>query len=173
MEVVLVMFVCLVTLAVLCLLCWGYRAYNRRHENKQYDERQQKARLEASQVSNIFTYVYFFGVFVYLSAGYFNQTDTFPAFLLVSYGLLMKLVSYHIYCIFSHAALPLGERPSAMIIFYGGLAFLQAWKFADHVRLGHLHTAGTLYVIDYLLGAIGFGFLAILYLISMLRKEKE
>ncbi len=174
MEFVLIVFVCLITLAVLCLVCWGYLLYSRRHESKQYDERQQKARLEAGRISDWFTYAYFGWLMLYLAVGYFNQTYTLPAHLLIGFGLFMKVMAYHIYCIFSHAALPLGEKPLGAVLGYAGLAMLQGFSLArliDDYRLGS--PQGSALAMLNVMGLVCFGFLSLAHLLTMLRKEKE
>ncbi len=173
MKITPVVLGCCAALLVVCLVCWGYLACSRRRRDVRYDERQQKARLEAGRISSFFSYAYFGGLALYLAWACFYGASTPPAYLLVCVGLLLKLMAYHIYCIFSHAALPLGEKPLAAVTLYGGMAFFQGLYFWDHVRLGHLDTPGWEYGILNLIGAFCFGFLAVFHLITMLRKEKE
>ena len=90
-------------------------------------------------------------------------------------GMLIQLLSFHIYCLLTHSALPLGEKPVSMVVGYsllGGMYLVQF--FAQYIPEDTPYLIGAESMnLFRLLIALSFFALAVMHLISMLRKEKE
>lgn len=167
LKAVLIMLAVLLASAALCWVClW----FEKKAPTEDYDERQQIAHGKAAGVSLWTGIVYFFVVI------YWMKEDKLPAegYLVVFAGLVLQLMVHHIYCLMTHSALPLSQKPWVTIGNYAILAtvwILRATMYdPDWDR--SLHGAGSGFWAT-VLGAFSFSSLAVMHLISLLWKEKE
>ena len=99
--------------------------YLERHfPTDKYDERQKIARGNAYRFSHWTGMVYYFGLLVYFIFHTGKQEWILEPFVLIMIGILLQLQSFHIYCIMTHSALPLGEKPLPTIVGYVVLGIL-------------------------------------------------
>lgn len=169
--------VCLISIGILLLLvviCAVALWWNRNGENKAYDERQLVEQGKARAVADTVAVIYFLLLIAYLGYAESNQTPTLPAYFLILTGLLLQVMTYHIYCVMTHAALPFGQNPKIMIFW---------WALAGVVQFGNYFTnhGGELLVgenrvsvglINVVVG-VAFLALAVMHLIAYLWREKE
>ena len=88
---------------------------------------------------------------------------------------LIQLQSFHIYCLMTHSALPLGEKPIPTIIgnfLLGGLYLAQYYLQYIPENVVGLTGADSMNLFRLLI-SFDFFALAVLHLIAYLRKEKE
>ena len=93
--------------------------YLERHfPTEKFDERQKIARGNAYRFSHWTGMIYYFGLIVYFVLHTGKREWAVEPFVLLMIGILIQLQSFHIYCLMTHSALPLGEKPLPMIISY-------------------------------------------------------
>ncbi len=165
MTVTIAAFLCLVVLGAVCLLCYGYLMCSRNREEKQFDERQILEQARAEKVSNLATLIYFAGLMYYFT----DSAHTENAYMWIGFGILLKLITYDVYCIFCSAAYPIGQSHWNRISTYGSLAVVQLIWF---VRSQTYEYAGNLVWMS-LVSAMGFAFLAVCHLIAQLREKRQ
>ena len=178
MSTGLVVFLFVIVLAAMVAACAVTVYLERNFPSEKFDERQKIARGNAYRFSHGVGLIYYFGLMVYFTI-HTGKTE-WPAepFLLVFIGILLQLQSFHIYCVMSHSALPLGEKPTPTIISYFILGSMWlAMCFVQHIPVDAAAAAGYTgagsFNLFRLLIALDFYALAGLHLISLLRKEKE
>ena len=150
----------------------------RNFPTKKFDERQQIDRGNAYRFSHWVGLVYYLGLMMYFVFHTGKSEWVLEPFLLIVIGILIQLDSFHIYCLMTHSALPLGEKPLPTIICYtllGGMHL--ALYFVQYIPEDEAATAGLAGAMSFnllrLLFALSFFSLAICHLIAYLRKEKE
>ena len=150
----------------------------RNFPSEKFDERQKIARGNAYCFSHWVGMAYYFGLMVYLVFHTGKSEWVLEPFLLIVIGILIQLDSFHIYCLMTHSALPLGEKPLHTIIGYfilSGMYLVQ--YFVQYIPEDAAEAAGLAGAESYnllrLLFALSFFSLAICHLIACLRKEKE
>lgn len=169
-----VVLIALGVLLVLVLICAVALWWNRSGENPRYDERQLEEQRKAREVSDMVSMIYFIFVMCWLALAEMNGKETLKPYLLVWIGLVIQIMTYHIYCVMTHAALPFGQKPVATI----------CWStFAGLVQFGNYYTshAGEPLITDQnqgvgvinLVAGVVFLAIALLHLITLLREEKE
>ena len=96
-------------------------------------------------------------------------------FVLLMIGILLQLQSFHIYCVMTHSALPLGEKPLPTMIGYVILgAMYLAQYFLQYIPEDTVGLTGvSSHNLARLLISLDFFSLAVLHLIGLLWKEKE
>lgn len=147
----------------------------RNFTSEKFDERQQIDRGNAYRFSHWVGMVYYFGLLVYFVFHTGKSEWVLEPFLLLMIGILIQLQSFHIYCLITHSALPLGEKPMPMIIGYtllGGVYLVQYFGQYIPEDTPWLTGAGS-YNLLRLLISLDFFALAVLHLIAHMRKEKE
>lgn len=174
MSVMLVLFLAVVAIAVLAAVCAIVVYLERNFPGEKYDERQKVARGNAYRLCFWVGMVYYLILIPYLVMGVYDEWVVEP-YLLVTIGFILQMLSFHIYCLMTHSALPLGEKPIPTVVSY----FLLGGMYLAQYLL--LNTGGN--TVDFsgyesvnglrLLMALGFCFLAVVHLIAYLRKEKE
>ena len=146
--------------------------------SEKYDERQKIARGDAYRFSHWVGMVYWLGLLVYFVMHTGESEWMIEPFLWLVIGILIQLQSFHIYCLLTHSALPLGEKPLPTIIGHfvlGGMYLLM--YFNQYIPLDAAEAAGYDGAMSFnllrLLVSLDFFALAVMHLIAYLRKEKE
>ena len=155
------------------LFCAVVIFLERKFPGKEYDERQKIMRGKASDLSLTTGFVYFLVVTAIL----IRQVEggkTVEPFLLIFFGLELQMLVYHTYCLLTHSAMPLSQRPVTAVVCYSFSGLLQLGFIYN--RLGDFPiamvgrgSAGWIH----LTGGVFFLYLALMHLIQMLWKEKE
>ena len=128
MSVGIVVFLFAVVIALVALAGLLAVYVGRNFGSEKFDERQQIERGNAYRFSHWVGMVYYFGLMVYFVFHVGKNEWVLQPFLLLVIGILLQLQSFHIYCLITHSALPLGEKPMPMIIGYtllGGVYLVQ------------------------------------------------
>ena len=146
--------------------------------SEKYDERQKIARGDAYRFSHWVGMVYWLGLLVYFVMHTGESEWMIEPFLWLVIGILIQLQSFHIYCLLTHSALPLGEKPLPTIIGHfvlGGMYLLM--YFNQYIPLDAAEAAGYDGAMSFnllrLLVSLDFFAMAVMHLIAYLRKEKE
>ena len=175
MSVGLVLFLSAIMIIALAGVCGLVVYLERNFPSEKYDERQKVARGNAYRFSHGVGMVYYIGLLAYFVFHTGKSEWTLEPFLLLMIGMLIQLLSFHIYCLLTHSALPLGEKPVSMVMSYsllGGMYLVQF--FAQYIPEDTPYLTGAESMnLFRLLIALSFFALAVMHLISMLRKEKE
>ena len=178
MSVGLVVFIFVIVIAFVVSASVLAVYLERNFPSEKYDERQKIARGNAYRFSHWIGMIYYFGLLIYFTLHTGKSEWVLEPFLLVTIGILIQLQSFHIYCLMTHSALPLGERPLTTIVCYfitGSMYLLQ--YFGQYIPLDAAEAAGFDGAMSYnllrLLIALNFFALALMHLIAHLRKEKE
>lgn len=175
MKIGLVLFLYAVVVALIALACGAAVYVGRNFASKKYDERQQIDR------GNAYRFSFYVGTFYYLALLLYFIFHTGKSewvvepFVLIMIGILLQLQSFHIYCVMTHSALPLGEKPLPTIIGYLGLgAMYLAQYFLQYIPEDVVGLTGAAsHNLVPLLISLDFFSFAVLHLISLLWKEKE
>lgn len=138
-----------------------------------YDECQKIARGNAYRFSFWVGGVCYLGALVLMIYGVDGKTVIEP-YLLLFLCMIIQALAFHIYCFVTHAAIPFGEKPGGPIVCYAGLAFLELFDFfrRDVKEVIPLMGMGTSAWINLIMG-IFFLCLAVMYLLTVLLREKE
>lgn len=143
--------------------------------SEKFDERQKISRGNAYCFSHWMGMLYYFALLVYFVFHTGKQEWVLEPFLLLAIGILIQLQSFHIYCLMTHSALPLGEKPMPAIIGYftlGGLYFVQYYlQYIPENVVGF--SGADSHNLFRLLIALDFVFFAVLHLIAYIRDRKE
>ena len=175
MAVEMIVFLFVIVIAVIVVVCALAVYAGRNLPVEKYDERQQIHRGNAYRFSHWVGMVYYFGLMVYFIFHTGKSEWFVEPFVLLMIGILIQLQSFHIYCLMTHSALPLGEKPLPTIIGYtllGGLYLVQYFVQFIPENVPGL-TGAESYNLFRLLISLDFFSLAILHLIGYLWKEKE
>ena len=147
----------------------------RNFPSEKYDERQQIDRGNAYRFSWWVGMVYYFCLMTYFVFHTGKSECLLEPFLLIMIGIMIQLQSFHIYCLMTHSALPLGDKPMPTIISYfllGGLYLVQYfYQYIPEDVVG-LTGAGSMNLLRLLI-SLDFFSLAVMHLIAAFRKEKE
>lgn len=117
---------------VLMAFCAGVIWLEKKYPSENYDERQKQARGNAYRFSFWMGLAYYF---VLTLVAIWNRpwdNSVVDLYLLLSFGLTIQAISFHIYCFFTHAALPLSENPKVSIVGYALLAGLNLVQFIGY-----------------------------------------
>lgn len=169
-----VFFSVIVILAIVAV-CAFVVYLEREFPSKKYDERQKIARGKAFRFSHWIGMFYYFALMVAFIFHTGKGEWFIQPFVWIFIGILIQLQAFHIYCLMTHCALPLGTKPMPTIIGYvllGGIYFAQFWfQYIPENTVGLVGAAS--FNLFRLLLAVSFFSLAVLHLIAYLRKEKE
>lgn len=147
----------------------------RNFTSKKYDERQQLDRGNAYRFSWWVGMVYYFGLLTYFVFHTGKGEWLLEPYLLVMIGLLIQLQSFHVYCLMTHSALPLGEKPMPAItgyFFLGALYLVQYFQQYIPEDVVGITGAESMNLFRLLI-SLDFFSMAIMHLIAAIRKEKE
>ena len=178
MSTGLVVFLFAVVIAIIVLGCVLAVYVAKNLTTDRYDERQQIDRGNAYRFSHWVGMVYYFGLLIYMIFHNGNDEWILEPFLLIMIGILIQLQSFHIYCLMTHSALPLGEKPLSAVVSYTMLGIMYLIQYIyqyipeDAVAAAGLTGAGSFNLMRLLI-SLSFFSLAVLHLIAHLRKEKE
>lgn len=164
------LFILTAVLSLLVILCAAVIWVERKFSSEKYDERQKIARGNGYRVSFWVSAVYYL---IVMSVMIFQveKPKTVEPYLLIFGGLILQVMASHIYCILTHAALPLSEKPWVAVICYlfsGALQLLTNDYSEPFPLVGRGSEAWVR-----LMTAVSFFMLAAMHLISLLRREKE
>ena len=171
----LVLFLSTIVITALAGACGLVVYLEHNFPSEKYDERQKAARGNAYRFSQGVGMVYYIGLLAYFVFHTGKSEWPLEPFLLLMLGILIQLLSFHIYCLITHSALPLGEKPLPMVVSYSLLGIMYLVQFfAQYIPEDTPWLVGAeSYNLFRLLLAFSFFSLAILHLITLLRKEKE
>ncbi len=155
-------------LAVIALICVGTLWLEKNFPGEQYDERQKIARGSAYRVGFFVGLIWLFlGVLIWKELGDWLMLYFFL-------GFEAQALAFHFYCLLTHAALPMSEKPWTAIISYGAIAAVDAVNVITSSRMdARWPEKPPVNTWMQLSMAVGFGALAILHLIQHLRDRKE
>ena len=174
MSTGLVVFFFAIVFAAMLAACAFTVYLERNFPSEKFDERQKIARGDAYRFCHWVGLVYYFGLMIYFIFHTGKTGWHAEPFVLLFIGILIQLQSFHIYCVMTHSALPLGEKPMPTIIGYlvlGTMWFVT--YFALYVPENGGLTGAASYNLFRLLIALDFYALAAMHLIGLLWKEKE
>ena len=175
MSTGLVVFFFAIVFAAMLTACAFTVYLERNFPSEKFDERQKIARGNAYRFCHWVGLVYYFGLMVYFTFHTGKAEWPLEPFLLLVIGILIQLQSFHIYCVMTHCALPLGEKPMPTIIGYLVLGTMWlAMYFGQYIPEDTPYLSGAESMnLFRLLTALDFYALAAMHLIGLLRKEKE
>ena len=175
MSTGLVIFLFISAIAIVAIACALAVYAGRNLSTEKYDERQQIDRGNAYRFSFYVGMVYYMLLLIYFIFHTGKSEWILEPFVLLMIGILLQLQSFHIYCVMTHSALPLGEKPLSTIIgytFLGGMYLVQYFdQYIPEDAAGL--TGAESYNLFRLLIVLAFFSLAVLHLIAWLWKEKE
>lgn len=151
-------------------LCWVCLWMQKKAPSEEYDERQKIEQGKASNISNMTGLIYFI---VVMCGMYLGEMQVDTVFLIFT-GLILELMVYHVYCLMTHAALPLSRKPGTTISVYvinGVVWALQAAMYDPSWGMG-LEGSGSRFWMRVMTSFCGFS-LAAMHLFSHLRDKKE
>ena len=174
----LVAFLFAIVIALMAVACVFSIDMRRNFPTEKYDERQQIDRGNAYRFSHWTGMVYYLGLLVYFVLHTGKSQWVIEPFVLLMIGILIQLQSFHIYCLMTHSALPLGEKPLPTICSYvilGGVYFLRYYfqYIPEDAAAAAGLTGAASHNLFTLLISLNFISLAVLHLLASLRKEKE
>ena len=175
MSVAMVLLFTIIVISIIVVVCTLSIYVEKNFSSEKFDERQKIYRGNAYCFSHWIGIAYYFGLLTYFVFHSGKHDWPVEPFLLIAIGILLQLQSFHIYCLMTHSALPLGEKPMPTIIgyfFLGGLYLAQ--YYLQYIPKDTVGFAGADSMnLFRLLIAFDFFALAFLHLIAHLRKEKE
>ena len=133
-------------LALVFVICLGTRWLERRFPDDYFDERQKIARGKAYRLSDSIGEIYFFLLALYLMKQDGGEGCIAP-YILVLFGVVLKLLVFRVYCVLTHSDTPLGEKPYLHIILRLSIGILALglpyrWKSLDPGVSGGMGDAG-------------------------------
>ncbi len=154
---------------LLGFLCWCVIKAERKFPTDKYDERQLLARGRAYRLCFWIGFAYDLFVMVHaISRGWESS------YILFFFGLSLRAMTFHLYCLFTGSALPLAEKPTISTVGYAGLAlmnFARLLKADIHSPLTFAREDTQIWL-GLSMGVV-FASLSIMHLLSRLRQEKE
>ena len=157
-------------LLALVLICIAVIWLERKFPSEKYDERQKQARGNAHRVSFTLGMVYYL-VILAIMIRQVDQPKIVEPYLLLFMGILLQVMTVHIYCILTHAALPLSEKPGLAVGSYLLCAICHLLSNDFTKPMPFVGRGSERWV--WLAGMISFFALAIMHGISLMRREKE
>lgn len=157
-------------LVLLVALCAVVIFMERRFPSEKYDERQKQARGNAYRLSFWVGAIYYLAIMTVMIFQVENEKAVEP-FLLVFGGLILQIMVMHIYCILTHSALPLSEKPRVAIAGYFVCGLLQLLT-NNYSELFPLVGKGSEAWVR-LMVAVSFFALAVMHVINRMRRERE
>ena len=170
------------------LLCLAAIWLEKKFPGKKFDEMQTISRLKGYRLAFLVGFLYYL-ISLSILIHQVDSEKTVEPYLIVTIGVLIQLMVVHTYSLLNHAALPLGEKPLAVIGCYCFCGFLQLVNFRNQyesyelmmlldnkvvIGLEDMGLTGQGSIIwFYLAFGICFFYLALLHTIQYLRREKE
>lgn len=157
-------------LAMILFFCAIVIFIERRFPSERYDERQKQARGNAYRLSFWTGMVYYLVVMTVLTFRIGKDIQIEP-FLLIFGGLMVQVMVSHFYSILTNSALPLSEKPGIAVLAFLFCGILQLASHDYTHPIPFVGQGSQAWVT--LLTGVSFLILALLHLISILRREKE
>ena len=173
MPVICVLLLILLALAGIVLLCLGAVWLEKRYPVEEYDERQKAARGRGYRLSTITGLIYYTCV-AFVLIFQVDGKKTIEPFLLVVMGIILQGLVLYTYSVLCHAALPLSGKPMAAImssLFCGALQFINFSMHREQYSMSLVGHGTSAWI--FLLVGISFFYLALLYIIQLLRDRRE
>ncbi len=166
-------------LAAVAGICGVSVWLGKRYGSERFDERQKIAKGEAYRVSFWVGFVYYGAVALYfIPQVNYGQPRTEPkidGYLLVYLGLMLQIWILHIYDLMTDSVLPLGEKPLVIAAadIMNGFLWLRSFESWNERYPGMQMTGegGAKWI--WLVSAVTSFLLAAVYLLSMLRRNRE
>lgn len=155
------------------LLCAVVIFLERKFPGREYDERQKIMRGKAADLSLMTGLVYFLVVMMIL-VRQVEEEKTAEPFLLIFFGLELQMLVYHTYCLLTHSAMPLSEKPVTAIVCYSVSGLIQLvfiFNRLDDFPIAMVGYGSSGWI--HLTTGVFFLYLALMHLIALLHKEKE
>ena len=151
-------------------LCWYRLWIEKKAPSDDYDERQKIEQGKANGITMLTGLIYFVVLMCWMERGTLPADPRFLIFV----GILLELMVYHIYCLMTHAALPLSRKPKSAIGSYVTLGIIWTLRACmyDPAWGMDLHGTGVGFWRFVLTAFCAFS-LAAMHLISYLRDKKE
>lgn len=161
-------------LAVIIGICLLSLFLRKRFPRKDFDERQKLAQGEAYRVSFLMLLTYLIVILALDAAGLLEEVSLQ---LIILLELVVGLLTYDTYCMFTGASLPVGEAPGKSALVSGGLSLLWFIQFFGYLRLkgsfkSVLSLSDTTHWLRLLMG-VAFGYSAIAYCVQFWKEQKE
>ena len=155
------------------LLCLGVIYLEKKAPGKAYDERQKTMRGNAYRLSFLVGMVYYLIVTALLIRQVDGEKWVEP-YLLIYFGLELQVIVLHTYCLLTHSALPLSEKPVTVIVGYVFCGIVQLLCIFNRLEDYPFPMTGygTSFWIHLTSGVL-FLYLALMHAVRLLWKEKE
>lgn len=175
MSTGIVLFLFAVAVMVIAAICAAVVHIEKNFPGEKYDERQKIARGNACRFSLWLGEIYYLILLPYFVMHIGKTEWEAEPFLLISVGVVLQVLGFHTYCLLTHSALPLGQKPMPAILNYCLIGVMhQVLYFRWRIPEGTVGLSGyESYGMFYLLLSLFFFSLALLHLINYLRKEKD
>lgn len=168
------LWIIILVLAFIVALCAVAVWMEKHYPGEAYDERQKQAKGRGYRLSYWTGLGYFLCIAFYFLFQAEKETVIEP-YLLVAWGLLLQVMVDHTYCVITHSALPLSQKPGMTIVSYlmcGSLQLVNFYQF--YMRYGAVSFVGA----DsakwiFLTAGICFYYLVVLHAIQLLRDREE
>ena len=175
MSTGIVLFLFAVVVMAIAAICAVVVHIEKNFSGEKYDERQKIARGNACRFSLWIGEIYYLILLPYFVMHIGKGTWKVEPFLLITAGMVLQLLGFHIYCLLTHSALPLGQKPLSAAISYfflGSMYLVQffRWRIPGS-PVGFFGTES--YAMFQLLITLFFFSLSAMHLISHLRKEED
>ena len=171
MDIWNVVLIILGILAGLVLLCMAVIFVERKRPSEKYDERQMIARGNAYRVSFTVGLFYYLAICAYLTWNVGKSGIAAEPYLLVFMGFLIQMMVFHIYCLLTHAALPLGEKSWIAVFSFSVCGALQL--LTDDFAAPLSMVGYDSYALVRLTTGVCFLVLALMHLINLFIREKD
>jgi len=174
----------LAAMAVFVLLAFVSIWHEKHRKRQEYDERQEQIQGKAAVFALLLGSCYYLGLFAAMT---FAESLPLPESTLLILGLCLQLLSYHLYCLVRGIGLPLNQAGWTMpalygfngitqfILFRNNMGYLEAYRAYSTVEPNHTLPApgdgASLWL--QLIMAVTFIAMAVIYLIPLLREERE
>lgn len=156
-------------LILLVIICLAAVWLEKKFPGKNFDERQKIARGNANRLSSGVGMLYYLVVFTVM-VWYPDISRFVEPSLLIFLGLELQVMVWHIYCIITHASIPLAEKPGVTVdsFLFVGAMYLTMSRPEPLSLVG----SGSNRLIWLSLGVF-YGSLAVMHILSLLRRERE
>ena len=168
MEFMKLLLLTLGVMLALILLSAAAIFMERKFPSENYDERQKQARGRAYCLSFWVGIIYYF---IIMCIMIFGEIASVEPYLLLFFGFTLQVMVLHIYCVMTHAAVPLSEKPGVAIISYFVMGVLNL-LMNDYSKPFPLVGERSVSSIRPVLGIIALA-LASMHLIQLMRDRKE
>ncbi len=157
-------------LGAIILLCVCTLWLEKNFPGEEYDERQKIARGNAYRLSFGVGIIWTFAYILYIT--FWGNRDIM--LVVLWFGFFAQTMTFHIYCLLTHAALPMSQKPMTTIIGYGVLTAVYVFQTVIAIdidaRWPEKPQANTWMKLSL---AVWFGVLTSMHLIQYLRDKKE